>query len=75
MIVDEIPPRLRSKIVSPAGDEYETLRHSYAYPGSPELIILCESAADVSSGLALARTAGVPLSVRSGGHGVGSGST
>lgn len=75
MIVDEIPPRLRSKIVAPAGDEYERLRHSYAYRGSPELIILCESAADVSSGLALARTTGVPLSVRSGGHGVGSSST
>lgn len=75
MIVNQVPPHLESKAVRPGSDEYEGLRHSYAHQGSPALIVLCESAADVSSALAHVRSTGAALSVRSGGHGVASSST
>lgn len=62
-------------VLTPESDEYERFRHSYAYRGSPSLIIFCESADDVTSGLGFARSTGLPISVRSGGHGVSSRST
>jgi FAD/FMN-containing dehydrogenase len=75
VIRSQVPARLADRIVRPDGGEYEELRHSYAYEGSPAMIIRCESAADVAGGLALARSSGLQLSVRSGGHGVASSST
>jgi FAD/FMN-containing dehydrogenase len=75
VILDQDLGGLEARAVTSDSAEYEQLRHSYAYAGSPAMIIRCESAADVASGLALARSRGVALSVRSGGHGVASSST
>jgi FAD/FMN-containing dehydrogenase len=75
VIVNQVPAHLESRVITPESADYGNRRHSYAYRGSPAVIILCESAADVISGLALARSTGAPLSIRSGGHGVASRST
>jgi FAD/FMN-containing dehydrogenase len=75
VIVNQVPAHLESRVITPESADYEDRRHSYAHKGSPALIILCESAADVVSGLALASSTGAPLSIRSGGHGVASRST
>jgi FAD/FMN-containing dehydrogenase len=75
VIVNQIPARLLPRVLTPDSAGYESRRHSYAYEGSPAIIVLCESVADVISGVTLAGSTGAPLSVRSGGHGVASNST
>ncbi len=75
MIAEEVPADLEARVITPASAGYEDRRHSYAYRGSPAMIIRCESAVDVIGGLALARSSGLAVSVRSGGHGAASSST
>jgi len=70
-----LPDSLAGKAVEPGDFGYERARHTYMRRGSPGLVIFAESNADVVDALAFARAQGVPLSVRSGGHGISGRST
>jgi alkanesulfonate monooxygenase SsuD/methylene tetrahydromethanopterin reductase-like flavin-dependent oxidoreductase (luciferase family)/FAD/FMN-containing dehydrogenase len=82
---DAVPAALAGKAVEPGDREYGLVRSTYIRGGRPGLVILAESTDDVVAGLAFARAqqaAGdgpdgvgerlprLPLSVRSGGHGI-----
>lgn len=54
---------------------YESFRHTYTATGSPAAIIRVRAADEAPEALALARGAGTPFAVRSGGHGISSVST
>ncbi|MGW3894144.1 LLM class flavin-dependent oxidoreductase [Micromonospora profundi] len=72
---DALPESLATKAVEPGDPQYERVRHSYIRQGAPALVIRPASAADVVDAVAYARTQDVPLSVRSGGHGISGRST
>ena len=58
------------RVVGPGDADYDTLRtvHAGGIDKRPALILRPKNAQDVSRAIAAARDAGVPLSVRSGGH-------
>ncbi|GAF43584.1 LLM class flavin-dependent oxidoreductase [Rhodococcus wratislaviensis] len=70
-----LPPQLRPKAIEPGDALYDSVRHTYIRTGSPALVIRAEDESDVVAALAYARTQTVPLSVRSGGHGISGRST
>lgn len=72
---DAIPPRLANKVVEPGDHEYSRVRSTYVHRGSPGLVIRAEDADDVIAAVNFAREQKVPLSVRSGGHGMSGRST
>ncbi|MFF8360093.1 LLM class flavin-dependent oxidoreductase [Streptomyces chartreusis] len=72
---DSIPPSLTEKVVEPGDAAYEGVRHTYIRTGSPALVIQALNADDVVTALAYARSQGVEVSVRSGGHGISGRST
>ncbi|WFE99985.1 LLM class flavin-dependent oxidoreductase [Micromonospora sp. WMMD964] len=72
---EALPASLAARTVEPGDREYEGVRHSYSYKGAPALVIRPESAAEVADAVSYARTQDVPLSVRSGGHGISGRST
>ncbi|WBB68459.1 LLM class flavin-dependent oxidoreductase [Micromonospora sp. WMMD812] len=72
---DALPASLAAGAVEPGDPEYERVRHSYSWQGSPALVIRPGSPAEVTDALAYARAQNVPISVRSGGHGISGRST
>lgn len=72
---DTIPQSLAAHAVEPGDTGYRNVRHTYMWPGKPGLVLRPGSAAEVAEALAYARRYDLPLSVRSGGHGVSSRST
>ncbi|MEO3742668.1 LLM class flavin-dependent oxidoreductase [Plantactinospora sp. B5E13] len=72
---DALPASLAAGSVEPGDREYEQVRHSYSWSGSPALVIRPRDAAEVVDAVTYARTQDVPLSVRSGGHGISGRST
>ncbi|GAA5187285.1 hypothetical protein GCM10023322_35330 [Rugosimonospora acidiphila] len=70
-----VPPRLAGKVIEPGDGRYERVRHTYVRTGSPALVIQAEDAEDVIAALGYARAQHVPISVRSGGHGISGRST
>ena len=70
-----LPRSLGTKTVEPGDKAYPKVRSTYIRSGSPGLVIGPESAGDVVDALAFAREQEVPLSVRSGGHGISGRST
>jgi FAD/FMN-containing dehydrogenase len=77
-----LTPRLASRegrqvleIIRPNDSSYPDVRDVYTATGSPAAVIRPRSAVEVAEALLLARQAGGPVSIRSGGHGVGSIST
>ncbi|MEH0820499.1 LLM class flavin-dependent oxidoreductase [Micromonospora sp. CPCC 205714] len=72
---DALPASLTTRSVEPGDPEYEHVRDSYSWHGSPALVIRPQDAAEVVDAVAYARTQNVPLSVRSGGHGISGRST
>ncbi|MFK4244695.1 LLM class flavin-dependent oxidoreductase [Micromonospora chokoriensis] len=72
---EALPASLAARTVEPGDREYEGVRHTYSWKGSPALVIRPESAAEVAEAVSYARTQDVPLSVRSGGHGISGRST
>ncbi|WP_188196852.1 LLM class flavin-dependent oxidoreductase [Nonomuraea sp. SYSU D8015] len=72
---DALPPSLARKAVEPGDRAYDRVRHTYTRTGSPALAIQAEDADDVVAALAYARRQHVPISVRSGGHGISGRST
>ncbi|AVT38443.1 LLM class flavin-dependent oxidoreductase [Plantactinospora sp. BB1] len=72
---DALPVALAGRAIEPGDPEYDRVRHSYSRQGSPALVIRPESAAEVVEALGYARSQGVTISVRSGGHGISGRST
>jgi FAD/FMN-containing dehydrogenase len=62
--------RLLGPVVRPGGDAYEAARLVWnrAYDRRPELVVRAHDAADVIQAVNFARTHGLPIAVRSGGH-------
>lgn len=72
---DALPARLAGKVVEPGDHDYSRVRSTYVHRGSPGLVIRAENADDVVAAVNFARDQKVPLSVRSGGHGMSGRST
>ncbi|GAB1820014.1 LLM class flavin-dependent oxidoreductase [Herbidospora sp. RD11066] len=72
---DGLSPRLAARAVDPGHSEYEKVRHSYSYRGSPALVLRPGNAEEVAEAVTYARTQDGPLSIRSGGHGLSGRST
>ncbi|MGI5520104.1 LLM class flavin-dependent oxidoreductase [Micromonospora sp. CA-259024] len=72
---DALPGSLADGSVEPGDPEYERVRHSYIWQGAPALVVRPRTAAEVIDAVSYARTQDVPLSVRSGGHGISGRST
>jgi FAD/FMN-containing dehydrogenase len=73
---DALPPSLQTKAIEPGDKRYARVRSTYLRTGSPGLVIRPESVDDVVDALAFAREQEeVPLSIRSGGHGISGRST
>ena len=72
---DRVPRALRTMAIEPGDRDYAKVRSTYLRTGSPGLVIRPGSAAEVAEALAFARAQGVPLAVRSGGHGISGRST
>jgi len=76
---DEIPSSLAERAVEPGDAAYAGVRSNYLRGGSPGLVLRPRDTAEVVEALAFARaqaiTRDVPLSVRSGGHGISGRST
>ncbi|MGR6923516.1 FAD-binding oxidoreductase [[Actinomadura] parvosata] len=63
------------RIVVPGDQRYRLLRSTYTTVGSPAAVLVPESTEEVVAALRFAREQGLPLSVRSGGHGLSGRST
>lgn len=72
---DHVPSVLRDGAVEPGDAVYPSVRSGYMRGGSPGLVLRVSDATEVAQALAFARTQPVPLSVRSGGHGISGRST
>lgn len=70
-----IPAELAGKTITPRDAGYDDVRSTYATDGHPGLVILTETVVDVQAAVRFAATQPVPLSIRSGGHGVDGTST
>ena len=72
---DAVPDRLAGKVVEPGDHGYSRVRSTYVHRGAPGLVIQAADADDVVAAVNFARAQSVPLSVRSGGHGMSGRST
>jgi alkanesulfonate monooxygenase SsuD/methylene tetrahydromethanopterin reductase-like flavin-dependent oxidoreductase (luciferase family) len=72
---DGLPPSLAEAAVEPGDKRYRNVRSTYIRSGSPGLVIGPHDVDEVAAALAFARAQDVPLSVRSGGHGISGRST
>ncbi|HEX3492788.1 MAG TPA: LLM class flavin-dependent oxidoreductase [Streptosporangiaceae bacterium] len=72
---DTLPPALAATAVEPGDKAYPKVRSTYVRAGAPGLVLRPGTAAEVAQALAFARQQGVPLAVRSGGHGISGRST
>ncbi len=76
---DDVPAPLAERAVEPGDAAYAGVRSNYLRGGSPGLVLRPRDTAEVVEALAFARaqpvTRTVPLSVRSGGHGISGRST
>ncbi|KAE8765770.1 LLM class flavin-dependent oxidoreductase [Georgenia thermotolerans] len=72
---DDLPAALREAAVEPGDARYPTVRSGYMRAGAPGLVLQVRTPQEVAAALAFARTQPVPLSVRSGGHGISGRST
>jgi FAD/FMN-containing dehydrogenase len=71
-LVDDLAGRVSGRLVRPGDDEYDELRrvHNGLIDRKPALIVRCRSTADAAAGVRFARSAGLDVSVRGGGHNV-----
>jgi FAD/FMN-containing dehydrogenase len=67
--VARLPARLTAKAIGPRHPRYEHVRHTYASVGAPELVIVPADPGDVREAVGFAAEQGLPLAIRSGGHG------
>jgi len=67
---DALPSCLAERAVEPGDRDYDDVRSTYVWPGSPGLVLCPSTPQQVAEALAFARRHDVPLAVRSGGHGI-----
>jgi alkanesulfonate monooxygenase SsuD/methylene tetrahydromethanopterin reductase-like flavin-dependent oxidoreductase (luciferase family) len=72
---DALPSALAAGAVEPGDRAYPKLRSTYVRSGHPGLVLRPEGPEQVAEALTYAREQDVPLSVRSGGHGISGRST
>ena len=72
---DGLPASLAGSAIEPGDFGYARVRSTYMRGGSPGLVLQPRDEAQVVEALAFAREQDVPLSVRSGGHGISGRST
>ncbi|WP_210479222.1 FAD-binding oxidoreductase [Naasia sp. SYSU D00948] len=65
----ELSSRAGAEVLRPGDDEYERLRPDYMVAGEPALIVRPSSPEGVAETVRYAAEHGLPISVRSGGHG------
>lgn len=70
-----LPEPLAAIATCPGDPGYEAVRHTYTRPGSPAAVLRVRNERDIGAALAFARQEHVPLTVRSGGHGISGRST
>jgi FAD/FMN-containing dehydrogenase len=68
----DVPVELRERAVLPGDPAYPSVRSTYTVRGEPALVLRPYDAAQVAQSLTWTRARGLPLAVRSGGHGNGS---
>jgi FAD/FMN-containing dehydrogenase len=75
--VGELQAAVRGSVIRPADDNYDEARAVWnaAHDKRPALIIRCTGTADVIKGVEFARSQGLPLAVRGGGHSIAGFST
>src|SRR5258705_4424390 len=68
----ELAQALRGELVRPEDPSYDEARSIWnaAHDKKPALIIRCSGVADVLRGVEFARSEGLPLAVRGGGHSI-----
>jgi FAD/FMN-containing dehydrogenase len=71
-VVDDLGTRISGRVLAPGAPGYDDARavHNGLVDKRPALIVRCRTADDVVAALALARDAGLEVSVRGGGHNV-----
>jgi FAD/FMN-containing dehydrogenase len=71
-VVDDLGTRISGRVLAPGAPGYDEARavHNGLVDRRPALIVRCRTADDVVAALALARDAGLEVSVRGGGHNV-----
>jgi FAD/FMN-containing dehydrogenase len=71
-VVDDLGTRISGRVLAPGAPGYDEARavHNGLVDKRPALIVRCRTADDVVAALALARDAGLEVSVRGGGHNV-----
>ncbi|WP_438853303.1 FAD-binding oxidoreductase [Agromyces sp. M3QZ16-3] len=67
--VTELSERMPQRVHVPGTPEYEAGAHVFAGQGTPDAVVRPISAAEVAEAVRSAVAAGVPITVRSGGHG------
>ncbi|MFE2546892.1 LLM class flavin-dependent oxidoreductase [Actinacidiphila glaucinigra] len=72
---EAVPAPLASGAVEPGDRAYARVRSTYFTTGTPGLVLRPSNAAETAAALTYARAQGVPLAVRSGGHGISGTST
>lgn len=72
---DEVPATLAEEAVEPGDAAYSAVRSTYLRGGSPGLVLRPGTAEEVAAAVRFARAQEVPLSLRSGGHGISGRST
>ena len=65
-----VPDSLRDNAFAPGDRGYDRVRSTYMRAANPGLVLMTENPAQVADAIAFAREQPVPLSVRSGGHGI-----
>ena len=71
-LVADLTGQVSGSVLGPEDDGYEAARavHNGLIDRRPALIVRCDTACDVAAALALARRAGLEVSIRGGGHNV-----
>ncbi|WP_220195198.1 FAD-binding oxidoreductase [Ktedonospora formicarum] len=69
-VLTEFNKRVAGKAIVPGSDTYEKLRNVFNQVGSPAAIVRAQTHQDIMESLLFAREQHLPLSVRSGGHGL-----
>ncbi|MYX35011.1 MULTISPECIES: FAD-binding oxidoreductase [unclassified Streptomyces] len=65
-----VPAALAERTVLPGDPRYPLLRSTYTTVARPAAVVLVRGPGDIAAALAAARAQGLPVSVRSGGHGL-----
>jgi FAD/FMN-containing dehydrogenase len=71
-LLDDLAGSISGRVLAPADDGFDAARrvHNGLVDRNPALIIRCRSAADAAAGVRFARSAGLDVCVRGGGHNV-----